>query len=158
MISGSDCTIRRMRAADVETVLTLAAALEDAPQWPAGVYLAALDPERTPKRIALVAEIDQSPGIIGFAVASLLPPQAELESIGVRADQRRRGVGRRLIDELVSELSAAAVSEVLLEVRASNRTACNFYTSGGWRQTGTRARYYSNPEEGAILMSLAVGS
>ena len=158
MISGSDCTIRRMRAGDVEAVLTLAAALNEAPHWPAGVYLGALDPDRSPKRIALVAETGHSAGVAGFAIASVLPPQAELESIAVRADQQHRGIGRMLMDELVSELSPAAVSEILLEVRASNRAACNFYISGGWRQTGTRARYYSNPEDDAILMSLALGS
>ena len=158
MISGSDCTIRRMRAGDVEAVLTLAAALNDAPHWPAAVYLAALDPERTPKRIALVAETAQPAGIVGFAVASVLSPQAEFESIAVRAGQQRRGVGRMLLKELVSELSAAAVSEILLEVRASNHAACNFYTSGGWCQTGTRTHYYSDPEDDAVLMSLTLGS
>ena len=147
-----------MRAGDVEAVLTLAAALNDAPHWSASVYLGALDLDRSPKRIALVAECGQPDGVVGFAVASVLPPQAELESIAVRADQQRRGIGRLLMDELVSELSAVAVSEILLEVRASNCAACNFYTSGGWRQTGTRARYYSNPEDDAILMRLTLGS
>lgn len=147
-----------MRSGDIGAVSELAASLSDAPSWPAGVYLAALDPNRLPKRIVLVAETGDSAVLSGFAVASMVPPQAELESIAVRADQQRQGIGRMLLNELVNELAAAAVSEMLLEVRASNDVARDFYASSGWRQTGSRARYYSNPEDDAILMSLDLES
>jgi ribosomal protein S18 acetylase RimI-like enzyme len=46
------------------------------------------------------------------------------------------------------------VREVLLEVRASNQRARDFYRSLGWNETGIRPRYYADPEEDAVLMSL----
>lgn len=153
----ADCTIRSMRESDIEVVHKLAAGLKDAPYWPASVYLAALDPNRMPRRIALVAETRAEGEIIGFAIANLIAPQAELESIAVTADWQRKGIGRSLLAELASEARAAAMSEFLLEVRASNLKARGFYRSLGWRETGKRSRYYVDPEEDAILLSLVLG-
>jgi len=92
--------------------------------------------------------------VLGFLIASLLPPQAELETIAVSAAAQRHGIGRRLFFAMDQELRAAGVGEVLLEVRASNRPALCFYRSLGWSETGHRPRYYADPEEDAVLMSL----
>jgi ribosomal-protein-alanine N-acetyltransferase len=90
----------------------------------------------------------------GFTVASLMPPQAELESISVAAGSQRRGLGRMLFDALLSELRAAGVLEIALEVRASNDAAVAFYRRAGFGQTGTRRAYYADPIEDAVLMRL----
>jgi ribosomal-protein-alanine N-acetyltransferase len=145
-----------MRVEDVDQVMAIAAGLKDAPCWPRSVYIAALDPAATPRRVALIAANETSGVAIGFAVASILSPQAELESIAVRPDVHRQGIGSKLIALLVDELKATAVGEVLLEVRASNRAGLAFYGTLGWRPTGTRPRYYADPEEDAILLSLAL--
>lgn len=50
----------------------------------------------------------------------------------------------------------ASAESVLLEVRASNEPALALYTSMGFRQVGLRKRYYSNPEEDAVLMTLTL--
>jgi ribosomal-protein-alanine acetyltransferase len=150
-------SVRKMCSADIEQVMSIAASLRDAPHWPQSVYVAALDSTSAPRRIALVAADNSSGSIAGFVVASLLPPQAELESIVVRLDEQRLGIGSKLLAGLVDELRSAAVNEVLLEVRASNVAALNFYQSTGWRRTGLRPRYYADPEEDAILMSLSLG-
>lgn len=149
--------LRRMRKDDLESVVAIAASSKEAPQWAPAAYLAALEPSSMPRRIALVAEDSASGSILGFAVASVLPPQAELESIAVAAASQRRGVGRALFSALADELRAAAVSEFMLEVRASNLQAIGFYRSLGWLETGRRPRYYHDPEEDAVLMSLALG-
>jgi len=151
------CHVRRMRVEDIQQVMAIAAALKDAPHWTEAVYQAALDPANAPRRVALVA-LDEPSGLVtGFAMASLVPPQAELETIAVKADAQRKGIGSVLIEELTGELRAAMVSEVLLEVRASNHPARAFYGAVGWREKGTRPRYYADPEEDAVLMSLELG-
>ena len=146
-----------MRAADVPQIVSIAAGLNDAPHWPQSAYLAALDPAAAPQRIALVAVSNPSGDIAGFAIASLIPPQAELESIAVRSDEQRQGIGSKLLAGLISELRAAAIKEFMLEVRASNRTGIAFYEAQGWKQSGLRPRYYAHPEDDAILMSLSLG-
>ena len=151
--SAAPMTIRKMVAVDLEQVMAIAAGLRDAPHWPQSAYITALDPTSTPRRIALVAVNEQSGRMAGFAVASLHPPQAELESIAVREEVHRQGIGSRLLAQLEDELRAAAVSELLLEVRDSNHTATAFYRVLGWKQSGLRSRYYADPEEDAIVMS-----
>jgi ribosomal-protein-alanine N-acetyltransferase len=58
---------------------------------------------------------------------------------------------------MVEELKAAGASEFILEVRASNEQARGFYRSLGWRENGRRPRYYTDPEEDAVLMSGELG-
>ena len=151
--SAAPMTIRKMIAVDLEEVMAIAAGLRDAPHWPQSAYISALEPTSTPRRIALVAVNEQSGRMAGFAVASLQPPQAELESIAVREEAHRQRIGSRLLAKLEDNLRAAAVSELWLEVRASNHRAIAFYRVCGWTQSGLRSRYYADPEEDAILMS-----
>ena len=158
MKAGPDTllVVRRMRVEDIDRAIALADDLKDAPHWQRCVYVAALDQAAIPRRIALIAADQGSGAVAGFAVASVLPPQAELESIAVRPNAQRQGIGSKLLALLVDELKAATVSEILLEVRASNRAGLGFYGALGFRRTGTRPRYYADPEEDAVLMSLAL--
>ena len=154
---AEDVQIRRMVAADVAQVIEIAASLPGAPQWAESVYLAALNPASIPHRVALVAAGPQPEDVQGFVVASLLPPQSELESIAVAAESQQRGLGRQLFDALVNQLRTAGVYEIVLEVRASNRAALAFYRSAGFGQTGRRRAYYADPVEDAVLMRLILG-
>jgi ribosomal-protein-alanine N-acetyltransferase len=156
--------IRRMTAADLDRVLAIAQNLPQAPHWPQPAWLSAInsqfEPDSMPRRIALV--IDASPAnpqpgsipILGFAVASLLPPQAELEIIAVTPESQRLGLGQRLFQALAAELNAAGVDDVLLEVRTSNQPALAFYQALGFVKTRLRPGYYADPIEDAVLLRL----
>ena len=146
--------IRRMTAKDLPRVLEIAANTPELPRWPESAYANALNAESTPRRIALVAVDHLTERIEGFAVASLLPPEAELEAIGVTDENRRRGLARMLLDGLIEELRAATVREIALEVRATNHPAIAFYRSAGFGQTGLRRLYYIDPIEDAVIMRL----
>jgi ribosomal-protein-alanine N-acetyltransferase len=92
--------------------------------------------------------------VVGFTVASLLPPEAELETIAVASTAQRHGLARRLFVELAAKLVAAQITEVFLEVRASNQPALGLYRRLGFTETGRRVRYYHDPVEDAVLMRL----
>ena len=204
MSSSSVVRIRRMSAGDLERVLEIAGSLPEAPHWPASAYVAAINPENTPRRIALVAESDSSgdqdsglgiekqtagakahgrlagsdagtkvpayqsrayqspayrpmrPSIDGVVVAAIVAGEAELETIAVAADEQRGGVGGLLLQALLDKLRTELVSELNLEVRASNRVALDFYRKHGFEESGRRPRYYADPEEDAILMRLGL--
>jgi ribosomal-protein-alanine N-acetyltransferase len=143
-----------MTEADADPVMALAANMEQAPQWPRAAYLAALDPKATPRRFALLAEEAETGAIVGFAVASLIGGVAELETVAVAPEQRRRGLARQLFSALTAELRPAGAGEMMLEVRPSNHIALNLYRSLGFAESGRRPRYYHDPVEDAILMSL----
>jgi [ribosomal protein S18]-alanine N-acetyltransferase len=146
--------IRHMNAADLGSVVEIAARLAEAPHWPVSAYLKAIDPDNTPRRIALVATDAEDDSPAGFLVASLLGPEAELETIAVAAQGQRRGVGARLLNALTEELRTGLVSRLILEVRASNLAALGFYRAHGFEEMGRRPRYYTDPEEDAVLMGL----
>jgi ribosomal-protein-alanine N-acetyltransferase len=143
-----------MTPGDLDRVMEIAQSLKDAPQWPLAVYAAALDPQGARQRMALVAEDPESGVVAAFAMASLLQPQAELETIAVAGERQRCGVARRLFARLAEELRAAGVTEMILEVRASNGPALGFYRAQGFAETGRRRRYYADPEEDALLLGL----
>ena len=148
--------VRAMLAVDLEPVLALAEGLLEAPHWTEATWRAVLDPRCSPRRLALVAAEPEAGTVLGFLVASLLPPQAELEAIAVAATAQRQGVGRRLFAVLAAELRSADVEDVWLEVRASNLAAQSFYRSLGFAETGRRLGYYADPIEDAILMGLSL--
>jgi ribosomal-protein-alanine N-acetyltransferase len=103
-----------------------------------------------------VAEAPETRAVAGFAVASLLAPQAELESIAVAAESQRRGLARRLVAALAADLRPARIMEVVLEVRVSNLPALALYRALGFTESGRRPRYYSDPVEDAVLMRLGI--
>jgi ribosomal-protein-alanine N-acetyltransferase len=146
--------IRPMTLADLDRVIEIAASLKEAPQWPRKAYIAALDSEAAPRRIALVADNPKTGSVLGFAIASLLPPESELELIAVDSSFQRQGHAGRLFAALVKELYKAFIKGIMLEVRASNRPALSLYRQLGFAVTGRRPRYYEGPVEDAVLMRL----
>lgn len=148
-----DLEIRRMNEADVPRVMEIAAEVNHAPRYSRSTWLGILSCGTAPARVALVAG---GPGgdLSGFAVASLLAPEAELEAIAVAARSQRQGIGRRLLRGLLAELRPAGAREIWLEVRVSNESAIGLYRSLGFCESGRRARYYADPVEDALLMSL----
>jgi len=157
MSEESSVRIRSMMAADLDRVVEIAAALDDAPQWPRRVYESVLA-SSSPRRIAFVAEDSGTGAVVGFAVAGLVPPEAELETIVVAAGFQRRGVARRLFEAMADDLGRSQVREVLLEVRQSNVAAQGFYRSVGFVEEGRRPGYYADPIEDAVLMRLRFNS
>jgi [ribosomal protein S18]-alanine N-acetyltransferase len=154
--------IRPLNADDFEQVLAVAEIIEEAPRWSRAHFeeflpVGDLLPGQVSRpRIALLARDPRTGKVLGFVCASLVPPEAELESIAVAPRVQRQGIGRRLLASLVTELRTSGISELHLEVRASNRQAIRFYEAQNFIQTGVRPRYYADPEEDAVLMTLSL--
>jgi [ribosomal protein S18]-alanine N-acetyltransferase len=143
-------TIRRMIESDVDRVMAIASSLPTAPQWGSSAYEAAISTGDGLKRIALVAEYSQE--LIGFAIARILGPLAEIETIGIDKSAQGFGFGSSLLLAVLDELRLAGVDEVELEVRPSNERAWRLYERIGFREVGRRREYYREPVEDAILL------
>ena len=92
--------------------------------------------------------------LAGFLVARHSPPEWELENIVVapevapdRDREEAAGYSARQARQTNSEA-------VFLEVRESNTAARRLYEKLGFRQTGRRKSYYTNPIEDAVLYPL----
>lgn len=159
--------VRPMTAADLDQVIEIASTLPSAPHWPRQAWIDAVssgapNPGGRRQRIAMVAsQVQPSPDhplpkVLGFAVVSMLPPQAELEVIAVAAEHQRLRLGHQLLAKLIHQLKLLGIRQILLEVRASNFPARRFYRSFNFSKAGVRAGYYADPVEDAVLMALDI--
>ena len=138
---------------DVDAILGLERASATAAHWSRVQYEAIFHPD-SPPRLCLVAEGGQ---LQGFLVAQTAGPEWELENIVVASAVRRGGLATRLVRELLEQARQRGAEAVLLEVRASNAAARALYQSCGFVQEGLRPRYYSDPEEDAIIYRCNLG-
>jgi [ribosomal protein S18]-alanine N-acetyltransferase len=79
----------------------------------------------------------------GFAVGRVAGPEAELMTLAVLPDARRRGHARSLLAAFEAEAHARGAIEVYLEVAETNAHARALYASAGYATAGFRRDYYS---------------
>ncbi len=90
-------------------------------------------------------------GVIdGYAGLALLGSEAEVHNIAVRPAAQGRGIGRKMLRQL---LSVAGSRRVLLEVRTDNAPAIALYESEGFTVVGIRRRYYRPSGADAYTMA-----
>jgi ribosomal-protein-alanine N-acetyltransferase len=145
-----------MAEGDLDTVMAIASALPTAPQWERSAYEIAIRAGDGPGRIALVAE--HSDVVVGFAIARVIGPVAEIETIAVAAEAQGGGFGSRLLRVALQEARLAGATEVELEVRPSNAGTMRLYDRAGFREVGRRKGYYREPVEDAVLLLLALSA
>ncbi len=128
---------------------------ETAAHWAEREYDALFAAE-APRRIALVATSEADSGVVGFAIARCATAEWEIENVVVARDKRRRGIGIKIIRELLLQAQIAGATSVLLEVRESNMAARRLYEKLGFSQQGRRSNYYREPEEDALLLCFSI--
>lgn len=93
-----------------------------------------------------------------FAITQIVLDEATLFNIAVDPAFQRRGLGRALLERVISDVAERGVVTLWLEVRASNSAAIALYESSGFNEVTIRRRYYptANGREDAIIMALPV--
>jgi [ribosomal protein S18]-alanine N-acetyltransferase len=90
--------------------------------------------------------------IAAFCVCWIIFNELHINTVAVAPALRRQGLATVLLKHVMAEAAARAVSRATLEVRASNTVALKLYEALGFRVTATRSRYYSQPEEDALIL------
>jgi ribosomal-protein-alanine N-acetyltransferase len=93
-------------------------------------------------------------GPLGFALAWWVVDELELLALATLPEARRRGVGRRLLDELCTWARGAGAHRVTLEVARSNSAARALYESCGFATFNVRRGYYRASGDDALEMEL----
>ena len=104
-----------------------------------------------PTRRYFVAEIDGA--IVGYAGSFVLTPEADVQTMGVAADQRGRGIGALLLTTLIEQAIQAQATQLILEVRSDNAAAIAMYQRFGFERISSRPNYYA-PDVDALIMRL----
>ena len=79
--------------------------------------------------------------------------EGQITNIATHPEHRRRGDAARVLEELLCVARERGLSEVTLEVRASNEAAIALYERYGFHVVGRRPRFYTHPVEDALVMS-----
>jgi len=114
---------------------------------------------RNPQSYYLVADRLGFPGEID-GYAGLFAPkgahEGDVQTIAVAETARRGGLGRALMNALISEARKRGAEEVFLEVRADNPGPRRLYESLGFAEIAVRVAYYQPDGVDAIVMRLVV--
>ena len=93
--------------------------------------------------------------VIGHAGYWGVLDEAQIYNVAVAESYRNKGIGKMLLNKLIAfALKEDGRKRFLLEVRAGNISAIRLYEGLGFKKDGIRPKFYSNPEEDAVLMSL----
>ena len=101
-----------------------------------------------------VASIDLLVGndaICGYLCSWLICSELQILNLATAPHSRRRGVGRRLLEEVLRRARAAGMQSAWLEVREGNAAAIALYRSCGFIVQGRRRRYYPDGEDALLL-------
>ena len=103
--------------------------------------------------VFFVAE-DETGRLMGYTGMHVVLGECYMDNLAVDPSFRHKGVGRALLQALIDWARAHKGVFLTLEVRPSNEIARRLYTSIGFREVGRRPRYYTDPTEDALLMTV----
>lgn len=92
--------------------------------------------------------------VLGYGGMHTVLGESYIDNIAVFPQHRGRGAGRAVTAALIEKAKENGGVFITLEVRASNVPAITLYTSLGFENVGVRKRFYTNPEEDAVIMTL----
>ena len=140
--------IRDLAAADLHRVARLEQGEPSA--WDSGDIGREIE-QRHGIQLVVVDEADGD--IVGWCCSRFVEAEAELLKITVLGSCRRRGIASTLLADLQDRLVARGVRTLFLEVRSHNDPALRLYRRHGFAEVGRRRRYYSSPEDDALILA-----
>ncbi|MBD1554478.1 ribosomal protein S18-alanine N-acetyltransferase [Pseudomonas typographi] len=138
---------RRMTEADLDAVLKIEYAAYSHP-WTRGIFVDGLKSYE----IWLIFDGQQQ---VGHGVINVIIDEAHLLNITVKPESQGRGLGLKLLEQLMARALERGAKECFLEVRASNQVAYRLYERYGFNEIGRRRDYYpaAGGREDAIVMA-----
>jgi [ribosomal protein S18]-alanine N-acetyltransferase len=110
--------------------------------WPSADFASYIADRDTPVYVAC----DAKRRIAGFAMLRLAADEAELITIAVEPRWRKKGVGRALMNALLTDLRMTPARRLLLEVAADNPAALRLYAQLGFTRISERQGYYARAD------------
>jgi [ribosomal protein S18]-alanine N-acetyltransferase len=140
--------LRRALPADVEALVELerAASLHPWNEAQLAVEIARAAPDG-------VLVMEGRAGVRAWCAYRLAVGELQILNLAVEPRERRRGLGRRLLEAALRRGTAAGAGRALLEVRASNDAARSLYAKSGFVAIGLRKDYYVEPLEDALVLA-----
>lgn len=138
--------IRLMEERDLEQVAAIDKKYFSMP-WSENAFSDSLKLSHT---LYVVAETEGR--IAGYCGCYQLLEEAEIVNVAVDEAYRGRGIGRKMLTELMRIGLERGAFAYTLEVRVSNTPAIRLYESLGFESVGIRKNFYEKPVEDAMIM------
>ena len=82
--------------------------------------------------------------LVGICVFQKIFCNAEITYLSIHPTFKRRGLGKKLLEETFEQCEDFAIEKIQLEVSEKNLEAINFYYSFGFKTIGIRKKYYKD--------------
>lgn len=138
--------IREMQLDDLEQVMVIENDNFSRPWTETGFFTFLIRQDA----LFLVAEEDEQ--ILGYCGVVMVQDEGDITNVAVARERQNQGIGKMLVDELIKKTQEAGVTQLYLEVRASNERAIHVYEKMGFVRNGLRKNYYEAPVEDGLLM------
>ena len=93
--------------------------------------------------------------ILGFSGVQFILDEADITNIVTRKSFRNKGIGSKLLENLIIASKEKNMSSITLEVNENNIYAISLYKKFNFKTTGLRKKYY-NGTDNAIIMTLKI--
>ena len=94
-----------------------------------------------PNTYFILSKAGTNKNAAGFLITRQAPGEEELLLIAVHPEYRRRGIGKDLLQQLVSDAANRGTTQIYLEMRENN-PAASLYKNFGFEPIGRRLKYY----------------
>lgn len=93
---------------------------------------------------------------VGVFSGDVVVDELQIDNLAVSERCRRKGIGRRLLNLALTVAADLGARSATLEVRSSNSSARAFYEKERFAPVGIRKRYYADPPDDALILSLEI--
>mgnify|MGYP006222676771 FL=1 len=95
--------------------------------------------------------VESAGELCGYAGLSISGIDADIQTIAIADSFQGKGIGRKLLNQLVARSREFGVTYLFLEVRSDNTSALSMYSSFGFAEISKRAKYYPDGTDAVIL-------
>jgi ribosomal-protein-alanine N-acetyltransferase len=160
--AGGGWSIRRAVETELAQVVLLERETATAPHWAWADYAPLLEGNASAGSLRRCLYVAAEGRVIsGFAVGKAVGTgrdvEAELESVVVRPEMRRQGLGSALCRAVIDWARHEGATAIGLEVRAASAGALRLYGGLGFVAVGRRPGYYHDPADDAVAMRCGLG-
>lgn len=139
-------TIESMTVDDISQVAEIERQIFSIP-WSERAFRNSMESDNT---IYIVAK--ENNNVAGYAGMYLSFEEGNITNVAVNPLSRRKGIGEKLVRDILNRAYEKGVRDVFLEVRETNSVAIALYEKIGFKEEGIRKNFYDKPRENALIM------
>ena len=139
-------TIESMTADDISQVAEIERQIFSIP-WSEKAFKDSMESDNT---IYIVAK--ENNNVAGYAGMYLSFEEGNITNVAVNPLSRRKGIGEKIVRDILNKAYEKGVRDVFLEVRETNSAAIALYEKIGFKEEGIRKNFYDKPRENALIM------